>query len=236
MKKYLLLLKDRDYCSKVIASANKNDLVFLLYSKNNGQISVSDFQLFANAKCKIQFLEIPGEVPENVGLAFMVGLTIGKHNDVVIKTETPMINSLLTVNGSKPTAKRTRKPRESAKETVKEAKPATTVPKAKEEKTVSAANKPTRRRKPAVSESEFDAAYEELNRYLTSLKTNKCDPSANINAIVKAVVTMEEEKTTFDDAISLYVSPSTAKKLMAIPQNALPEIIKRAKRLHSLDK
>lgn len=233
MKKYLFMLHERDLYARIIASAQKNDIVYLLYSKEKGQIAVSDFQMYTDAKCKIQFVETPTKVPEDIAIAYTYGKLVGSTPDIIVGSKDPLIISLSSFNTA-PTKKQ-RKPRTSNvgmnKPIIEESV-----------KTEDAKAEPVPKRVPAkrkvaksADDTEFDKAYNELTGFLAGLKTKSCDPSANINGITKAVATMKAESKTFKEALSLYVSPSTAKKLLAtISEKDSEKLIELATRVNEL--
>lgn len=232
MKKYIYMLNERDLYAKTIASAQKGDTVYLIYSKERGQISVNDLQLYTNAKCKIQFMQTPEDVPEETAIAFTLGKIVGSTPDVIVGSKDTLINLLL---GNTVAEKKTRKQKE-PKTTTQEKVPTQTAAESKNKtKTNTQPVKPASNNK--ISATDFDKAYDDLSAYLTKIKTKDCDPSANINGIVKAVTTMESEKISFDKAIALYVSSATAKKLTAlIHDSVLTDITKKALLLKELDR
>lgn len=239
MKKHVFMLSERDLYAKSITSAEKNDIFFLLYSKDKGQISVSDFQLYTDAKCKIQFVETPSGVNDETAIAFTLGKIIGTNPDVIIDSKDPLISKLV---GTSTPVKRTRKPRNTTtpaeKPVANKKKTDTNEVKFYTERAKEA--KETKPRKPRTKKNEdisdFDRAYNDLLTFLSGIKTKDCDPSANMNGIIKAISTMESENMTFDKAIQLYVSSATAKKLIAnIKGTVLTDLEKKVKRLQALD-
>ena len=68
---------------------DKNDLVYIFYSKNAKSINIDHLHLLTNAKCKYEFIEITnlGKDALDFQMCTIIGLFIGKYigKDLFIK-------------------------------------------------------------------------------------------------------------------------------------------------------
>ncbi len=263
MKTHILLLKERETCAKLIKTLTKTDQVILLYTEGEDLVSVSDFQMYANAKCKIQFMQAPikTNIDDNVAIAFLLGKLLGQYPGATIISSDPLIKNLVDGEEIKP---KTRQPR------TKQSDPAVTEPKnvkipvsentvtAPPDKNTAKRHRRTKSQPLAVSKTElktkpapaeedfmpkptninaddFDKAYDQLTKYLTSIKTKEVNPAANIGSICQAAKIMDEEKKSFEDAIKVCASSSTARKLLAIEEEKRNGFIELARKVNELD-
>lgn len=233
MKTHILMLQEREKLQKLIGSLTKADQLMLLYPAEDDTVSIKDFQLFANAKCKVQFIEAPNVngVPE-IGLAYVYGKIMGQYPDAIIDSADPLFKQLKGDVPAKP--KRTRKPAAKAE------KEEFSMPKPIEPDEVK--QEPKRRgRKKANQEgpsgdSGFDAAFEKMQTALAALKKDGFDPSLHIGSICKAIALMDQEKISFTEAIEACSTKATANKINAALKGSVDEIAKIAREVNGFDK
>ncbi len=218
MKKWVFTMPERDLYSKIIASADKSDIVYIIYTKRTGQVNVADFTLFTEAKCKIVFVEASPEVAEDTALAFAYGRICGENPDIILGSKNLTLSKLNeSMPAAKPQRKRASKPKTA--DFINPPEPADQVSETPEEQPDKSPKKTRGRKKKEDTASnpegdDFDKAYNELETYLDSLKTKSFNPASNLNGITAAVKMMNDEKVSYQEAVERVVSPSTAKKIL----------------------
>ena len=237
MKKWVFTMSERDLYTKVIAGAEKADVVYIIYTKRTGQVSISDFSLFTEAKCKINFVEAPSEVSEDTAIAFAYGKIYGENPDVILGSKNVTLTKVASTQpAAKQQRKRTTKPKKEEKTFINPPEEVIVLNSEPEEK-------PKRGRKkkeaPTVEpSSDFDKAYFELENCLDNLKTKSFNPATNIGGISAAVKIIDDEGVSFEEAINNVVSPATAKKIIKAFDDGrtFKRVIELARAVNALDK
>lgn len=196
MKTHILMLSEKDKLLKMLSSLTKTDQVLLLHPAKENTVSIKDYQLLSSSKCKIQFIEIPETDNPEIGLAYIYGKLTAEYPDATVNSADPLFVKLPSEN-LKPKQKRTRKA-----ELPDFSMPAPIEVDKKQEK-------PTLKQ----TETDFDKAYDELQKKLSTFKAGGFDPASHIGSLCKAVALMDTERIDFKDAIEACSSKNTAKKL-----------------------
>lgn len=247
MKTYVSTLQETDKYVKILSTAEKTDTLLLFYYTGEDQISLSVFNTFSSAKCKIQFEEIKTteEEKRDLFLAYTFGMIAAKNPDIKVISSNAVLQMLADTFGSAPKPTRTRKKAEESKfpamnpPTDPENSISQEIVDKKEESDSPAPKKRGRKNKDVNTTSKTDKnteddAYEkaflELKALLDSVKTKEFAPADYMSSLTKAVRYAIQNKISLEEALSFFCSPAVSKKFVLLlkdSEKTLFEIVSR---------
>lgn len=259
MKTYISTINEPDMYRKILNSADKTVTLILLYDDDNDSISLSVFESFSTAKCKVQFEKV---LNSDIGYAYGFGGLVTLYPDVSLLSNKEVLKALVGLSSGTSKKRRPTRQKQDEKPIVtsqKPSEPKKTVQKPIEKaakqpvmeqkvekesftreismpdpkRSVIPAPKPVFTKKNKIDDDIFEQEYQKLEQFLNGFTTKEFNLQSYMTSIVSTAKTADKEGIAFSEAAEICLSPAVSKKvLIAIPEEKRAALVTLVAGMH----
>lgn len=240
MKTYISTISEPDLYRKILNTADKTVSLILLYDDDNDSISLSVFESFSTAKCKVQFEKV---LSSDIGYAYTYGRLMALNPEATLLSNHGVLNALVGLSSGTTKKRRSTGQKQSVRATsesvVKESPKSTSKPVKKTPlpsvtkksftsetsatttlKSPAPTSKPATPKKSGSEDDIFEQEFKKLEQFLDEFTTKDFNPKTYMTSIVNTAKMANREGITFTEAAAVCLSPAVLKKtLAAIPED-----------------
>lgn len=256
MKTYISTISEPDLYRKILNTADRTVSLILLYDDDNDSISLSVFESFSTAKCKVQFEKV---LSSDIGYAYTYGKLMTLYPEASLLSAHGVLNALVGLSSATPKKKcatrqkqeikpipAAKKPTEPVKPTQKPVeKPVVAEQKVEKEsftrdtsvpapkKTIIPAPNPIPTKKSVAEDDIFEQEFQKLEQFLDEFVTKEFNPKTYLTSIVNTAKTADREGITFAESSAICLSPAVSKKVLsAIPEEKRAALVTLISGMH----